>query len=105
MDERYGVAASQDVADPDWIRDAASRGEILVSKDRAIARRPLEAEAIHFSSARTLVITSGQITGPEMLRWLLANESNIDSLGPRMGPWVFGVYRDRIARLHLNHHP
>ncbi|HEX4445030.1 MAG TPA: hypothetical protein VHZ81_15775 [Galbitalea sp.] len=61
MDERYGVAASPDVADPDWIRDASGRGEILVSKDRATAKRPLEAEAIYYSSARALVISSGQI--------------------------------------------
>ncbi len=103
MDERYGVAASQDIADPDWIRDASGRGEILLSKDRAIAKRPLEAEAIYSSSARALVISSGQITGPDMLSWLLANSTAIEALAARSGPWVYGVYHDRISEIRLNY--
>lgn len=103
MDERYGVAASQDVADTDWIREASGRGEMLLSKDRAIAKRPLEAEAIYYSSARALVITSGQISGPEILRWFLVNAERIELLASRSGPWVFGVYHNRLSPLRLNY--
>lgn len=59
MDERYGTDASQSVKDEDWIQDAASRGELLVCKDRNVAKRRLEAQAIYYSSARVLVIASG----------------------------------------------
>jgi hypothetical protein len=103
MDERYGADVSQNVADPDWIRESSAHNEILISKDRAIAKRPLEAEAIFYSDARALVITSGQITGIEMLAWLLSNESAIGALASRSGPWVFGVYRDRIAPIRINY--
>jgi len=46
MDERYGVAESQNVSDVDWIEDATNRGEILLSKDLAIAGFLLHQEAI-----------------------------------------------------------
>jgi len=103
MDERYGTDASQDVDDVDWIRDASGRGEILLSKDRAIAKRPLEAEAIYYSSARVLVVASANITGPQMLTRLLSNASSIERLCDRNGPWVFGVYEDRVGAIRLNY--
>jgi PIN like domain len=103
MDERYGPDLSQSVADTDWIIDASSRREILLSKDRAIAKRPLEAEAIYYSSARALVIASAQITGPEMLNRLVSNSASIERLAARSGPWVWGVYRDRLAEIRLNY--
>ena len=47
MDERNGVKASQSIDDATWIRDACLQGEVIITKDRAIAKRPLEAEAIY----------------------------------------------------------
>jgi hypothetical protein len=103
MDERYGSARSQDVADVDWIRDAAAQGEVLLSKDRAIARRPLEAEAIYYNEARVFVIASAQITGPEMLSRVIGNASAIERIGGQHGPFVFAIYEASVARLRLNY--
>jgi hypothetical protein len=103
MDERYGTEASQGVADTTWIRDAARAGEVVITKDRAIAKRPLEAEAIYYSDARVLAIASAQITGPEQLARLLTNASKIEKLSVRPGPWVFGVYADDVRRLTLRY--
>ncbi|WP_349866094.1 hypothetical protein [Leifsonia sp. WHRI 6310E] len=83
MDERYGTDASQSVKDEDWIQDAASRGELLVCKDRNVAKRRLEAQAIYYSSARVLVIASASISGPEMLARLLRNADAISAPEPR----------------------
>jgi hypothetical protein len=47
MDERYGLQESQGVADPVWIADAAARDEVLITKDRNVAKRPFEAEALN----------------------------------------------------------
>lgn len=102
MDERYGTAASQLVKDEDWIHDAAARGELLVCKDRNVAKRRLEAQAIFYSSARVLVIASASISGPEMLARLLGNADAISALAPRQGPWVFGVYEHRLGPIRLN---
>jgi hypothetical protein len=103
MDERYGREASQGIADPTWIRDASQAGEVVITKDRAIAKRPLEAEAIYYSEARVLAIASAQITGPEQLKRLLHNASRIERLSIQPGPWVFGVYTDELRRLRLRY--
>jgi hypothetical protein len=102
-DERYGAEASQAVADTTWIRDAARAGEVVITKDRAIAKRPLEAEAICYSEARVFAIASAQITGPEQLERLLTNASRIERLSIQTGPWVFGVYADEVRRLRLRY--
>lgn len=103
MDERYGTKASQGVADTVWIRDASRAGEVVITKDRAIAKRPLEAEAIYYSEARVFAIASAQITGPEQLERLLNNASRIERLSIQPGPWVFGVYADEVRRLRLRY--
>lgn len=103
MDERYGREASQAVADTTWIRDASQAGEVVITKDRAIAKRPLEAEAIYYSEARVFAIASAQITGPEQLERLLSNASRIERLSIQPGPWVFGVYADDVRRLRLRY--
>lgn len=43
MDERYGVSASQGISDVQWIEEATDNGDVLLCKDMAIARNPLEA--------------------------------------------------------------
>lgn len=101
MDERYGARESQSVPDEVWIRDASSMGEVLVAKDRRIAKRPLEALAIRENRARVLVIASAQITGPEMLRRLLANEESIERAVRSPGPFVLGVDVSRLHRIRL----
>lgn len=103
MDERYGTKESQSIPDPTWIRDAAERGEILLCKDRRVAKRPLEAQAIYYSEARVFVIASAQITGPQMLERLENNAVAIARLALRRGPWVHGVYEHRLGPIRLNY--
>lgn len=102
MDERYGVEASQAVSDADWIRDAAGRDEVLICKDRKVAKRPLEADAIYYSDARVLVLADARVTGHDMLARLVHNEASIQRLCQRPGPWVYGVYGSRLAGIRLN---
>jgi hypothetical protein len=103
MDERYGSALSQSVDDATWIRDASARGEVLLCKDRNVAKRPLEAAAIYYSEARGFVIASAQITAPEMLARFEANAKAVERLAARRGPWVQGVYDDHLGPIRLNY--
>jgi len=103
MDERYGPDESQRVKDVDWIADASQRGEVLLAKDRAMAKKPLEAEAIFYNDARVFIIASAQITGPQMLQRLVGNAARIERLASIPGPFVFGVYEDRVERIYLNY--
>ncbi|GAB3397543.1 hypothetical protein GCM10027515_01820 [Schumannella luteola] len=101
MDERYGPTRSQRVTDVEWITEATNRGEVLICKDRAIAKRPLEAEAIRHNAARVLVIASAQLTSSEMLRRLLDNESAIGRAARNPGPFVLGVDVAKLHRIQL----
>lgn len=101
MDERYGMAKSQLVDDPVWIREASERGEVLITKDRNVAKRPFEAEAISAAEARVLVIPSGNLTGQEALTRLVSNEARIERAAVDPGPWVLGVYTERLGRIRL----
>lgn len=101
MDERYGVGRSQTIDDATWIRDASINRETIITKDKNIAKRPLEAEAIYYTEARVLVIVAAQISGPEMLQRLLDNSARIQRHLTKTGPWVLGIYRDRVNRIRL----
>lgn len=105
MDERYGVDVSQTITDDEWIRDAATAGELIITKDRAVARRPTEAEAIFYTDARVLVSANVQLTGPDLLERLLGVAREIERLSSTAGPWVFAVYASRIGRVRLNYPP
>jgi len=104
MDERYGVDASQDIHDVDWIREASERGEFLLTKDVHIARRPEEARVVHMCDARVFTITNQAISGPEALRRLLRNEVAIFRWTARTrAPFVLGVYEERVNRLEIRY--
>ena len=62
MDERYGATESQLVKDVDWIRAASRAGDVILAKDRAMAKKPLEAEAIYYNEARVFVLSSSRVT-------------------------------------------
>ncbi|GAB3799320.1 hypothetical protein GCM10028798_12450 [Humibacter antri] len=105
LDERYGAAESQGIEDPVWIRDASEHGEVLITKDRNVAKRPLEAEAIASAEARVLVIASGNLTGQEALARRVSNEARIERAVTDPGPWVLGVYSGRLGQIRLRHEP
>lgn len=103
MDERYGTQASQSIPDTQWIHDASALGEVVITKDRNVAKRPLEAQAIYVNESRVLVLTSAHITGPESLERLLSNQARIEKLLDQPGPFVLGVHADRLERIRLNY--
>ncbi|WP_173078320.1 hypothetical protein [Phytohabitans rumicis] len=103
MDERYGVTASQSVSDEDWIAEAASRGEVLLCKDLAIARNQLEAEAVFRADARVFALANANITGIAAAECFLAHEVTIWSMARRVpGPYVVSVSTGRLRRCRLN---
>lgn len=103
MNERYGSAVGQRLADADWIRDAAERGEAILCKDKAIAKNPLEAEAVWFSSAKVFAIASAHITGEQMIQRVGAHQLLIVRWAQKApGPFVAGIYERGLRRLELH---
>ena len=105
MDGRYGADRSQSIADTEWIRDAARAGDVIVTKDKRIAKNILEAEAIWYSEARVLTFPSAQMTGLESCDRLLANGARIERLLSRGGPWVYAVHVEALMPIRLNYPP
>jgi hypothetical protein len=103
MDERYGADHSQEIQDTQWIEEATLNGDILLCKDLAIARNPLEAQVIYMTSARAFALSNAALPGPTMAQWYLDNEAKIATTACRaQGPYVMAVnpsYGLRRARL------
>jgi hypothetical protein len=92
MDERYGKASSQHIQDTQWIEEATLTGDVLLGKDLAIARNPLEAQVIYMASARVFALSNAALAGPDMAQWYLANEAKIIETASRVsGPYVMSV--------------
>lgn len=102
MDERYGPDRSQVISDVEWIRDATSRGECLVTKDCAIARRPAEAAVVTMCDARVFALANARLTGAQMLGHLLAHQSTIFRMALRAtAPFVAAVSPGGVRRRPL----
>lgn len=105
MDERYSPLASMRVADATWIAEASSRGDVLLTKDLAVARNPLEAHAIWGSRARVFGLANANIGMPWMAEWFLSHEEEIVDMALRAsGPYVVAVNAQaRLRRVRLVH--
>jgi len=102
MRERYGVVNAQDLADIDWINDASTHGEVLLTGDKAIAKRPLEAQAVVASNARVFALGNSQLTGPEKAQRFLGRESSIlRRIARQPGPYVISVTGHGLETLKL----
>ena len=77
MRERYGSVTAQALADIDWIHDATAEGAVLLTGDKAIAKRPLEARAVVTAGARCS--RSGRISSPGRRRRDVSLTTNVQS--------------------------
>jgi hypothetical protein len=102
MRERYGSVTAQALADIDWIRDATEAGEVLLTGDKMIAKRPLEARAVIAAGARVFALGSSQLTGPQKSDRFLEHERVIFRRALReSGPYVLSVTGHELERLKL----
>lgn len=92
MDERYGAEQSMEIQDTQWIEEATLAGDVLLCKDLAIARNPLEAQVIYMTSARVFALSKATLTGAVMGQWYLSNEKKIVTTALKAdGPYVMAV--------------
>lgn len=105
MDERYGSPTSMRVSDTQWIAEASSRGNVLLTKDLAVARNPLEAQAIWAYQARVFGLSNANIGMPDMAEWFLSQEERIVEMALRAsGPYVVAVSGQAgLRRVRLAH--
>lgn len=102
MRDRYGQVTAQQLADIDWIRDATAEGEVLLTGDKAIAKRPLEARAVVDAEARVFALGSSRLTGPQKAQRFLDNErALLRRCATRPGPYVVSVTGHGLETLKL----
>ena len=101
MRERYGVLTAQTLADVDWISDAASQNEIMLTADKMIAKRPRERAAVLDSGARVIATRDGRLTAEAQIEQFLRFHSEIHAIADSPGPFVVSLSSKGLTRLGL----
>jgi hypothetical protein len=81
----------EEVADTEWIADAASQGWPILMKDKRIRHRSAEITAVTTNKAKCFVITRGDLTSAEMVRRFITNKQAIFRAIAASGPYIYSV--------------
>jgi predicted nuclease of predicted toxin-antitoxin system len=98
IDDVYGP---RPVADVEWIRDADANDWVVATKDDRIRRRPAEREALAASTLRVFCLTSGNLKSSEQVERFRVNLGAMAAVIDEPGPWIRGVYVDRVELLKI----
>jgi hypothetical protein len=94
------MPADEQVADTDWIKEAAKHGWPVLMKDKRIRHRPAEIAAVTEHKACCFVITRGGLPSPDMAQRFITNKAAILTAAAEPGPYIYSVQMDRISRLY-----
>lgn len=75
-----------DAPDEQWLDHAGKAGWIVLTKDKAIRRRPNERQALLASKVSAFVFTAGDISGDDMRKIIVNNLGKIAGLAVRTKP-------------------
>jgi PIN like domain len=98
--EHYGIPRDEEVADTEWIADAASRGWPILMKDKRIRHRRAEIEAVTTNKAKCFVITRGDLASADMVSRFIVNKQAIFRVTAKSGPFIYSVQQDRLDQLY-----
>jgi hypothetical protein len=91
---------STDVPDEQWIPVVASRGWLIITRDRRIERRPAERAAVIANSAQVVAITSRErLTVWHQLEIVMSRWRDIEQVVELPGPSIHSITRTSIRRL------
>lgn len=68
---------AEDADDETWITEVGQRGWVVLTKDKAIRRKPIELLAVQVANVRMFSLSSGNLTGEEMGRVFVQNRLNM----------------------------
>src|SRR5712692_11871446 len=99
LTEVYGEQVAQETEDAARLTLAGERGWVVLCQDDHIRRRPAELQALTDGKVQLFCLTNAQLTFAEQAERFLANRHRIIQASRKPGPYVYGVYKDRIAKL------
>jgi predicted nuclease of predicted toxin-antitoxin system len=92
-----------DTDDVDWLPSVSDRGWIVLTKDKAIGRRPNEVEAIARASAKVFSLASGNLTNKQMSDLLVAVLEKLKKFAQgNQAPFIAKIYKDGRVQLWRN---
>ncbi len=93
---------AQDARDVDWLPIVAAKGWVVLTKDAAVARRPLEREAIEVAGARVFAFSNANVPASAVASGFLAGWSRIvELLAAHAGAVIGVVHRDGRVEVRL----
>jgi predicted nuclease of predicted toxin-antitoxin system len=93
---------ADDAPDVEWLAEAGRRGWVVLTKDDAIRRNPLERRALLTANVRAFILTSQNMSGPDMAGLVVRFLPTIETLA-RSGkqPFIALVTRSSVAIANL----
>jgi hypothetical protein len=102
----YGPDAEETVPDVVWLEQAGGAGWVVLTKDDAIRRRPVELQALAAHGVRAFCLTNANLTGEQQRDRFLANLNRMIQRSRRPGPWICAVYERQLVQIWPRHgHP
>jgi hypothetical protein len=100
--ERHADHFEEDAPDAEWLVVVGARGWVVFAKDKAIRRKAHERQAVIRANVRLFALTSGNLTGAEMIEVFLGNMLRIGRvLLKNEPPFIAAVNRGGVALLEL----
>jgi PIN like domain len=95
----FGPEAEESVPDVVWLEQAGRAGWVVLTKDDAIRRRPVELQALAAHGVRAFCLTNANLTGEQQRDRFLANINRMLQRSRRPGPWICAVYERQLVQI------
>lgn len=90
---------ADDVPDPQWLRAVGQRGWAVVTRDKAIRRRPNELAAVRQARMHVFALTSGKLSAADSVEAVLAAWPQIQqAVAETEPPMLWSIARDGSVR-------
>jgi hypothetical protein len=95
----YGQRAGERIADEHWLERCGTEGWVVLTKDDAIRRRPLERQALERHGVRAFILTTASLTGPQQVDRIMTNLNRIIQRSRKPGPSICAIYQRRVVQI------
>jgi predicted nuclease of predicted toxin-antitoxin system len=95
----YGEERAQEISDEEWLAKAGTEEWVVFTKDDAIRRRSAELAVVQRHDVKVFCLTTANLRGDEQRDRFLTNINRIVQRSRKRGPWICGVYEDRVVRI------
>ena len=86
--------------DVEWLQAEAAKGNLILTKDIALGRNPLEKAMVKRAKAKVFALSSASMTGPEMAEAFVKARHRMKQFAKKhSGPFIAKVDRNGQVRM------